>query len=281
MIFQGATDAHVHLWDPARNDDILVLKHQPELVETARRDRLAAHLRQIEAKGAIVVQSAPTKAHSDWLRSEAGNIDGVIGIVGWLDIFAADCRVEMEDLISDPLVCGIRIMLNRMASPETLINPASLTRIGELADSGLAIECLTPPEHLDVVARLATEVERARIVVDHCGLPPVSNGFAEWKVDIASLAGLPNVTTKFSGLTEPFGPDVRLADIAERADWILGLFGPARLMAASNFPVCELGGGVARWSELLEEILSTAGLSPEEYQAIRCGSASRVYTRGR
>nr|WP_234890066.1 amidohydrolase family protein [Sinorhizobium medicae] len=112
-------------------------------------------------------------------------------------------------------------------------------------------------------------------------MPPVSNGFAEWKVDIASLAGLPNVTTKFSGLTEPFGPDVRLADIAERADWILGLFGPARLMAASNFPVCELGGGVARWSELLEEILSTAGLSPEEYQAIRCGSASRVYTRGR
>ena len=64
-----------------------------------------------------------------------------------------------------------------------------------------------------------------------------------WDQMVQEVAKHPNLTAKFSGPIEPFGPEVTLADIEGRALRIFELFGPHRLMLASNFSVTDIGGG--------------------------------------
>lgn len=137
-------DAHAHLWLEERADDILILKHQPELGAEASPDRLRRHLAENSITNAILVQSAPTKSHSDWMIDEAAHIAGVSGIIGWIDPFADDAARELDRLATNMQVCGVRLMLNRMEHPERLLDPAPLTILSRLADHAMTLECLAP-----------------------------------------------------------------------------------------------------------------------------------------
>ena len=279
MIFTGSIDAHAHLWAPARQDDILILEQKPDLAPHGTAECLKTHVAQFGLAGCIVVQSAPSLSHSDWLRDAARRIDNVLGVVGWLDPLAECANQHADTLLADPLVCGIRLMLNRMADPDALLQPPALKLLERLGDSGLAIECLAPPRHLPLVARIARALPKTQVVVDHCGLPPLPGAeYAAWQRAFASLAPCPNVSTKLSGLIEPFGPDVQIADVADSAALAIDLFGDGRLMLASNFPVSRLGGGEDRWQDLAQEIVHRAGLDARDRQALARDTAARVYS---
>lgn len=280
MIFDGAIDAHVHLWDPARCDDILILKKEPRLGPLGQTEALRKHLRDCAAAGALLVQSAPDVGHSDWLRAAARGVGVPLGLVGWIEPAGPEAERRIAALIEDPWVCGVRLMLNRMDAPAALLDRAALEDLSQLAAAGLALECLAPPECLADVAALARALPEAQIVLDHCGLPPVPPAsLAPWQQGIKDLAGLPNVSVKFSGLMEPFGPEAHLSQVEDRAAACLDLFGPGRLMAASNHPVCAMAGGAARWSDSLERIIARAGLDMTDRTALLRGTALRVFGR--
>jgi len=279
MIFEGAIDAHAHLWEQDRDDDILVLQTKPHLKSMASKTLLADFLAGEKVSGAIVVQSAPNRAHSNWLRQAARNIPKVSGIVGWLNPVDPKVNSDIDILRRDPLVCGIRLMLNRMLRVDELHTPSAISALTSAANAGLAIECLCPPQFLSNVAELARTIPAASIVIDHCCLPPVSNDEMDlWDQKVQEVAKHPNVTVKFSGLIEPFGPEVTLADIEGRALRIIELFGPHRLMLASNFPVTDIGGGQRRWADLLVQLLDHAQLTKDERQALFQGTA--IYAFG-
>jgi L-fuconolactonase len=278
MTFDGAIDAHVHLWDQDREDDILVLQSKPHLKPMASKTLLTDFLAGEKVSGAIVVQSAPNCVHSNWLRQTAREIPNVLGIVGWLDLFNPEVACDIDTLKQDPLVCGIRLMLNRMQRVDELQKPVALSALGSVADADLTIECLCPSQLLLNAAKLARALPSASIVIDHCGLPPADDGEMDmWDQGILELAKQPNVTIKFSGLVEIFGPEVTLADIEGRALRIVELFGPHRLMLASNFPVTDLGGGQKRWVDLLAQLLDHAQLTRDERQALLKGTAISAF----
>lgn len=282
MIPTPEIDAHVHLWDPVRDDDILILTREPWLAEAGRPEALRRHLDASGVAGAIVVQSAPSVGHSDWLRSASRSVPGLIGVVAWMDPTAEDAMARSAVLAGDGMVCGLRLMLNRMDAPRRLLARESLECLHHLAEADLVIECLAPPAHLETVGALARALPHAQIVVDHCGMPPgPSEDCGPWSNCMRALAAQGNVSSKFSGLIEPFGPTVRLADIESRAMLCLDLFGPQRLMAASNHPVCQMGGGSLRWREMLAEIVERAGLSASERSDLDGGTALRVFSRCR
>ena len=279
MIFANAIDAHVHLWDPARNDDILILGTEPWLTDEGVAGRLRHHIAETGVAGAIVVQSAPSLEHSDWLRAAARSVGGLIGIVAWIDPTANDAMDHVDRLSTDEMVCGVRLMLNRMERSDVVLERESMECLGRLADAGLAIECLAPPHRLGTVGALARALPRAQLVVDHCGLPPASEDPAEWRDGISDLATCQNVSAKFSGLIEPFGTSPRISDIEGYAQHCLDLFGPMRLMAASNHPVCQMGGGTSRWAEMLADIIEKAELSKVDRSDLLAGTALRVFQR--
>jgi L-fuconolactonase len=280
MTFQGAIDAHVHVWDADRGDDILILSTTPSLAEGGERPALRAYLDRAKLQGAIVVQSAPSRAHSNWLRQVARKTPGIVGVVAWIDPNADDAPEQVSDLIEDELVCGVRLMLNRMPQPNEVLTSKALGTLSDLSAIGMALECLAPPDCSPVVSELAQSLPEARIVLDHCGLPPGPGGDLDrWDAALSSLSAFPNVASKFSGLIEPFGVRATIEDIKARALRAVELFGPQRLMAASNFPVCNLGGGAIRWAEMLETLFDGAGLSVDERNALMSGSARNAYPR--
>lgn len=159
---------------------------------------------------------------------------------------------------------------------------ASLGCLARLAQAGLALECLAPPGRLGIAAALAAALPDAAVVVDHCGLPPGPHEDAgPWRQAMVGLAGFANASCKLSGLIEPFGPGAGLPDVEPRTTLCLDLFGSRRLMAASNHPVTLLGGGTARWSELLARLVAAAGLSEGERSELFGGTARRMFPRAR
>lgn len=280
MIFDGGIDAHVHLWEPARGDDILILANEPSLGPHGGAGELRAHLTACGVSGAILVQSAPDVGHSDWLRAAAKEIGTPLGVVGWIDPNGPDAEQRIAQLTLDPLVCGVRLMLNRMPTPEVLSERTALDCLSSLAEAGLALECLAPPERLIHVTTLARALPDAQVVVDHCGLPPAPPADLKlWQRRIHDLAELQNVSAKFSGFMEPFGPTARLSQIYDRAALCLDVFGPRRLMAASNHPCCAMAGGTMRWAEGLEWIIERSGLGATDREALSSATALRVFGR--
>lgn len=59
--------------------------------------------------------------------------------------------------------------------------------------------------------------------------------------------------------------------------WVHGLaaFGPSRVLFGSDWPVCELAGGFAKWLAVAQTL--AAPWSPEERESFFVGNAERVY----
>jgi L-fuconolactonase len=86
---------------------------------------------------------------------------------------------------------------------------------------------------------------------------------------------MPNVFAKVSGLDAGGADDWTAADIAPYIGRALELFGPARLMFGSDWPVANLRGGYAKvWRETN---LALAHLSPDERDLILGGTAIEFY----
>lgn len=267
-------DAHVHLWLEARADDILILKHQPELGVEASPDRLRRHLAANTITDAILVQSAPTKAHSDWMIEEAAHITGISGIIGWIDPFTDDAAHELDRLAANMQVCGVRLMLNRMEQPERLLDSAPLSILSSMADHAMMLECLAPPHLLPLVALLADKLAPGLIVLDHCGLPPVdAMSDPVWLDGIKAVAAQKNISTKISGLIEPYPAMPHVEEIAPVFARVMQLFGPTRLMMASNFPVVNPQASAARWAAMTEQLLLPFNLNGNDREQMRSQTA--------
>jgi L-fuconolactonase len=119
-------------------------------------------------------------------------------------------------------------------------------------------------------------VPELTFVLDHLGGPPAESGqgatSGPWADAIRSLAALPNVTCKLSGVhTEP----ARASDLRPYYQTVLNAFGPGRLLFGSDWPVSSLTATYGQVCDLYREL--TAQLSPPEQDAIFDHTARRVY----
>src|SRR5512147_2692015 len=109
-------DAHHHLWKIARGDYFWMdTRANPALTPIAR-DFLVDDYRALAAAhgvtGSVLVQAAQTVAETQWLLEQAQASDGLIlGVVGWIDMAAADAPQMLERLAQNRLLRGIRPML--------------------------------------------------------------------------------------------------------------------------------------------------------------------------
>jgi L-fuconolactonase len=296
-------DAHHHLWDLAAREHRWLMGGQAwatdDELARLRRSFTLADLAPLAAEagvtGTVVIQTAAEPWETPDLLALAAGRDpyaagsggdepaaagGLLaGVVGWVDLAApgvADAVAGLRALPGGEFLCGIRHPVLAEPDPAWLARPAVLRGLRALAAEGLGYDLVTLLHQLPAAVTAARSVPELTFVLDHLGAPPAGSGQGAtadpWASAIRSLAALPNVTCKLSGVhTSP----ARASGLRPYYETVLAAFGPDRLMFGSDWPVSTLAATYRQVCDVYREL--TAGLSAAEQDAIFERTARRVY----
>lgn len=267
-------DAHCHFWRPSRGD-YGWLDGQGGPLAPIRRDFLPADY-PADAR-LIVVQAAPSLAETDFLLSLAAEAPQIAGVVGWVDLSDPDAAGILAQRAQNPLLKGVRPMLQDIAETEWLTRHARPDAIETLCDLGLRFDALVTARHLPMLARFAERYDNLPLVIDHAAKPQ-PGARDDWEQGMQALAALPHVHCKLSGLMTELSTD-ELADplpaLRAITDRLLDWFGADRLIWGSDWPVLTLAAPYGDWSDLTARLLEN--LSDIGRNAILRGNAARFY----
>lgn len=136
---------------------------------------------------------------------------------------------------------------------------------------GMSFDLCMPPARLPEAAKLVDACGDTRFVLDHCGNAdpvafaakgadrkrPPKHDADQWRRDMAALAKRERVVCKISGIIaqadkEHWKPD----DLAPIVNHCLEVFGPDRVVFASDWPVCTRVASLRAWVEALRQIVA-------------------------
>lgn len=270
-------DAHFHLWRLARGDYGWLTPALAPIYRDVEIRHWRAQAAPLGITGGVVVQAAPTEAETRFLLDTAVACPDVLGVVGWADLLAPDAPERIAQLAREPKLKALRPMLQDIADPDWILQPALAPALEAMVRSGLVFDALVRPVHLPRVYELARRHPQLAIVIDHGAKPDIAaGGWEPWAMELAVIARETTVCCKLSGLLTESGD--RAADPAAIVPWIaylLDCFGSKRLLWGSDWPVLELAGSYAAWWRLCRE--ATADLADGQRAALFGGNARRVY----
>lgn len=270
-------DAHHHLWrySAAEYDWI------SDSMEGLRRDFLSGDL-QVEAKSAridaaIAVQARQTMQETHWLLELARENPFMAGVVGWAPIVSPEFPKLVDELCTHPKLKGLRHVLQDEPDDGYALRGEFQRGIHTLADTGLVYDILIYERHLPAAVQLVDRNPNQIFVLDHLAKPKIARQeISPWRENLRELARRPNVNCKVSGMvTEANWEAWTVRDLEPYLEIALECFGPERLLAGSDWPVCLLATSYQRWWETLRQWVSK--LSALEQGNILGGNAARVY----
>src|SRR5690348_12602782 len=106
-------DAHHHVWRLDRGDYAWIT---PDMA--IHRDYGLEDLRPLltDIDATVLIQAAPTEAETDYLLEVARGSNGLVkGVVGWIDLAAPDAAQRVRERAADPMLKGLRPMLQDIA----------------------------------------------------------------------------------------------------------------------------------------------------------------------
>jgi L-fuconolactonase len=251
-------DAHVHFWryDRAQYGWI------DDSMAALRRDFLPAHLRpEMDRAGidaCVAVQARQSLEETRWLLELADVDPFIVGVVGWVDLQANDVGAQIDQFCRHSKLVGLRHIVQSEPDEQFLLKPAfgrGITLLGEL---DLAYDILIYPKHLAVAAEFVSRFKRQRFVIDHLAKPEIRcSEIREWEKGLRRLAEFPQVFCKLSGLvTEADWHHWTPRQLRPCLDVAFDCFGPQRLIAASDWPVCTVAADYARTMAIIGDYLA-------------------------
>lgn len=281
----GIVDAHVHFYDPSRPGGVpWPPANDPVLYRTVLPEHLRALAEPLGVAGAIAVEASPLEQDNHWLLEWADRDPFVVGVVGHLKPGRPGFGEELNRVADHPKFLGMRTGLWNI---EPSLDETVLADLRRVEARGLALDVGQGASRLAFVPALARALPDLRIIVNHLGGPVIRAGeepAVEWRQAIRAAAVHPNVAMKISGFVEAVGRGagggrVRPDPDAVRPwfDELLDAFGPARLIFATNWPVCEKQAPYAEVVDLARGL--TSGLTETERESIMRTSALRWYRR--
>ena len=237
----GRIDAHVHLWQLSVRDQPWTAG-LPPLRRDYRLDELRHWLAAAGVQTAVLVQTVQVAA-------ETPEMLAIAGIVGWVDLCAADVTGRLASLTESSGGCwltGIWHGVQDEHDPDWL-RPEALRGRQAIAGAGLVYDVLVRSDQLLMAGRAARRRPGLRFVLDPGEKPPIaSSAMDPWHQHVNELAGCPNVAVKLSGLLTEAGPGVDASTLGPYSHHLLGAFGPGRTMFGSDRPVSILRAGHSR-----------------------------------
>lgn len=249
-------DAHQHFWALARGDYGWLT---PEL-GAIYRDFLPADLRPLmQAAGitrCIAVQAAETEAETDFLLGLAAETDVIAGVVGWLNMTAADFPARLAHYRAQPKWLGLRPLLQDHP-PEAILEPRFRAALAEVARQDVPFDILTFPRHLPALRQVLAEVPDLAGIIDHLSKPEMTKpGLGAWAGDMTQLAAHPRLMCKISGMVTEAGADWSADRIRPFLRHAAQAFGPERLVFGTDWPVCTLAASHAQVVDLARTLLA-------------------------
>ena len=247
-------DSHQHFWAVGRGDYGWLTPESGPLYRDFGPDDLRPILRETGIGRTIIVQAAPTVAETRFLLDIARHQPFVAGVVGWVEMNQSETAIRyLKELASNPLLVGIRPMIQDIADPNWMLGREPARVFERLISMDLAFDALVRPQHLPALLELLGRYPQLRAVVDHGGKPNIAERqWQPWADRMAAIAEETSALCKLSGLAT----EARASDGAEALkpymDHLYESFGPDRLMWGSDWPVLtlrEAGADLARSPE--------------------------------
>ena len=272
-------DAHQHFWDIARGDYGWLTSDSGAIYRDFCPDDLAPSLKRHGITATILVQAAPTQAETDYLLGLADSADFIAGVVGWLDFDAPDAVRRLQIMAANPLLVGIRPMIQDIADDDWLARDGHHAMFEALAALGLVFDALVLPHHLPHLLAVARSHRSLAIVIDHLAKPSIASGALEpWQTRMEALSLCRNVSCKLSGMVTEAGADWTIGQLRPFFRAVFDAFGQDRLLWGSDWPVVDLAGGYDRWCQATDVLL--AGIPAAARTAILGGNAALIYLAG-
>lgn len=270
-------DSHQHFWRynpreyPWMDDSRAPLR--VDIMPPAMQPLLA----QAKIDGTVAVQARQNLRETEFLLALAAEYDFIRGVVGWVDLSAADIEAQLERFASHPRLVGIRHIVHDEADDRFMLGGGFLRGLAQLQAYGLRYDLLVFPRHLPVALDVVKRFPEQRFVLDHIAKPFIKDGIIQpWERDIRALAACDNVCCKVSGMvTEAAWGAWTQADFTPYLDVVFDCFGSERLMFGSDWPVCELAGSYSEVLNIVERYITA--LSADEQAAVMGGNASDFY----
>ena len=269
-------DAHQHFWsyDAAQYPWI-------PAGSALHRDWLPGDLAPLLAAagldGCIAVQARQTAEECRWLLELAEHHAIIKGVVGWVDLRAANVAGKLAVLARHPRFVGVRHVVQDEPDDDFMLGADFLRGMGELRTHKLTYDLLVVPRQLPAAIAVVQRFPEQRFVLDHIAKPPIKAGLlSPWREQIRELAKAPNVLCKVSGMvTEADMKTWKPSDFRPYLDAVFEAFGEDRLMYGSDWPVCLLAAEYAQVFALVRDYLTP--LSAEAQTKVLGGNAARFY----
>jgi L-fuconolactonase len=270
-------DAHQHFWRYHPDTHAWISDGIPQL----KRDFLPADLQPLLAAagldGCVAVQAQQNVTETAWLLQLADQHSFIRGVIGWVDLCAADVADALRRFATHPRFRGVRHIVQDEPDDRFMLRPDFQRGIATLAEFGLTYDILIYARQLPAAIELARRFPQQRFVLDHIAKPDMrARRIDAWRRDLTTLAACPNVSCKLSGmLTEADWQSWKPTDFTAYLDIALDTFGAARLMIGSDWPMCTLAASYAETITVVTNYI--ARLSSSERDAILGTTAVGVY----
>lgn len=289
-------DAHVHLWDldrlrypwltPPFADDGPNGSVEA-IAKTYLLDDYRADAGDWDVRGIVHVDAGAEAAaaldETRWLQAMADRSGMPNAIVAFADLSDPDVDTLLAAHARHPHVRGIRHIVNWHTDPRRTYSPRDVTQdaawgrgYARLAAHGLSFDLQAYPGQFAGLARLIERHPETPVMVNHMGMC-VPGEEADWREGLGTLARLPQVAIKLSGIGfthRPWTIDQARGLVLTAID----LFGTDRAMVASDFPTDKLFGSFAATLGAYAAI--TGDFSETERRALFAGNANRLYRLG-
>jgi L-fuconolactonase len=269
-------DAHHHFWHYSATEYEWIDDSMTKL----RRDFLPADLLpELAVAGvdaAITVQARQTLEETHWLLEFAQSCEEIRGVVGWAPIASPNFEASLHALATTPKLVGLRHIVQ--AEPKGFLAGDEFNRgIRALRNSGLVYDLLIVEHQLEEAIRFVDRHPQQIFVLDHIAKPKIAAAEIEpWRTNIRELSKRSNVACKLSGIvTEDSWSHWSMQTIRPYIDTVVDAFGPDRLMAGSDWPVCLVAATYAQWWLLLQNYF--ADFDQSDQAKIFGETAIRIY----
>jgi L-fuconolactonase len=259
-------DSHQHFWHYNPIDHSWMSGQMTAIKRDFLPQDLEPLLKSHHFDGCVAVQARQSVEETQWLLELADRHEFIRAVVGWVDLRSEELPAQLESFARHPKLAGVRHVIHDEADDEFMLLPEFRRGISRLCDLDLTYDLLLFPKHLPVAVKLVREFPQQRFVLDHLAKPKIAEGLlSPWREDLKTLAELPNVLCKLSGMvTEASWKQWKPDDFRPYLDTVYEAFGPDRIMIGSDWPVCTISGD---YDTTMRIVIDYARQFPAEVQA--------------
>ena len=270
-------DAHLHLWTYSADNYGWIDEKMAALRQDFLPGDLIAPMQAAGVQYGIAVQARQDLLESRGLLAAAACHAHIAGVVGWLPLSdQALLSSALDEFSQEPKFVGVRHIVQ--SEPEGFLDGAEFNSgVARLRQHHLVYDLLLHCHQMEEAIRFVDRHPSQPFVLDHLAKPQIRNSVLEpWSRSLRELGRRSNVACKVSGMvTEADWHGWKEDDLRPYLDTVTEAFGPERLLAGSDWPICLLATTYTGWWGLLGRYF--ASFSAAEQALIFGENATRIY----